>query len=57
MKLLKEIYDSFLVRPVLTVYTLVLSPVFYTLLALTAATVGLINLSWQDACDFWHDNT
>lgn len=55
MKALKEIYVSLKERPVRTVYSLLLAPVFYVLAFLTCATLALIDLDVQSGKDLWND--
>lgn len=55
MKVLKEIYTSLKIRPIRTVYSLLLAPVFYVLAFLTCATLALIDLDVQSGKDLWDD--
>ena len=56
-KLLIEIKNSFKERPVWTVYSLLLSPVFYLFFGATALMLALINLDFNDAKRFWDENS
>lgn len=53
----KNIYKAFKQKPILTIYSLLLSPVYFGLIAITALVAMLINLDFESGVDFWNENT
>lgn len=56
-KIFSEIKKSLIKNPIWTIYSLLLCPIYYALVFLSALTIGLINLSKEDAVNHWQDNT
>lgn len=55
-KLIKEIINSFKKRPVWTMWSLLLAPLFYTLVFFAAVLLAMINLDMESGISFWGDN-
>lgn len=55
-KLINDIIKSFKQQPIWTIYSLILAPVYWLLLALTAVMFGLINLSAEEGLRLWDEN-
>lgn len=56
-KIIEDIKYSFKKQPLWTTYSLLLSPFYYILVALTSVVLGLINLDVDSVKDFWDSNT
>lgn len=55
-KLINDILTSFKQQPIWTIYSLILAPVYWLLLALTAVMLGLINMSEEEGLRLWDEN-
>ena len=56
-KIIKEIEKSFNKRPFWTAYSLLLCPLYYFLVAVTALVIGLIMLDIDSSIEYWDENT